>query len=208
VLPVLAVAIVTPARVAVAPVIDGRLDDAAWAGAAAVTALVEKQPHDGHAPPDRTAVWIAYDDANVYVAIDCPQTAPLVARLTRRDREIETDRVEVDLDTRRDGKSAFWFGVSAAGVLSDGLRFDDTELSTEWDGVWDARVDRHGAAGPRSCASRCRCCGRPTTTPRPGACRCAATSSRAVRSTSSRTSRATSRARCRATRRSGRSRGA
>jgi hypothetical protein len=142
--PVLLAALTTilPARLAAAPAIDGRIDDAVWAQVPALTSLTEKQPADGATPVDPTVVRIAYDDANLYVAVDCPQSAPVVARLTRRDREIETDRVEIDLDTRRDGKSAFAFVVSAAGVLADGLRYDDTEISMEWDGVWEAEVAR------------------------------------------------------------------
>ena len=43
---------------------------------------------------------------------------------------------------RRDGKSAFSFVVNAAGVLVDGIRFNDTEFSSDWDENWDARTAR------------------------------------------------------------------
>jgi hypothetical protein len=134
---------VTPARTAAAPAIDGRLDDPAWAAAPAFTAFVQKFPDAGQAPSEPTTLRVLYDDHALYVGIDCPQTrAPVVARLTRRDREVESDRVVVDLDTAMDRKSAYHFEVSAAGVLVDGLYYDDTELSTDWDESWDARVSR------------------------------------------------------------------
>jgi hypothetical protein len=68
------------------------------------------------------------------------RSVPLVRRLTRRGREVESDRVEVNIGTRRDGKSAFQFEVSSAGVLVDGLRFNDTDYEGNWDENWDART--------------------------------------------------------------------
>src|SRR5436190_626814 len=58
----------------------------------------------------------------------------------RGDRGVDDDHVEIDLDTAHDRRSAFHFQVSAAGVLVDGLRYDDTSLSTDWDDVWHAEV--------------------------------------------------------------------
>jgi hypothetical protein len=68
------------------------------------------------------------------------KNAPVVARLTRRDREVEADWLSVALDTRRDGKSAFVFEVNAGGALLDAVRFNDTDFSIDWDENWDARV--------------------------------------------------------------------
>jgi hypothetical protein len=128
------------------PVLDGRLDDPAWQKAPATSAFTQKQPVDGKPPVDRTTVRVLYDDDNVYVGVDCPQSSEVVARLTRRDRWIEADSVSVILDTRGDGKSAFEFAVNAAGVLSDGLHFNDTDYSQDWDENWEgaAHVRRDG----------------------------------------------------------------
>jgi hypothetical protein len=128
-------------RVLQPPVIDGRLDDEAWRAAQAIRAFTQKSPVEGAAPTVRTTVRVIYDDDALYVAVDCDQPgAPVVERLTRRDREVETDWVSVSLDTRRDGKSAFVFEVNAGGALLDAVRFNDTDLSTDWDENWDARV--------------------------------------------------------------------
>jgi hypothetical protein len=139
----LAAAVLHPLRVDHAPEIDGRLDDAVWSAAEPSTAFVQKFPDEGRPPSEPTTVRVLYDDDAIYVAVECEQkTAPLVARLTRRDRAVDADRIEVDLATRGDGKSAFHFGVNAAGVLVDGLRYDDTELSLDWDENWEAAVER------------------------------------------------------------------
>ena len=137
---------IAPVRVASAPVIDGRLDDAIWSSVPASDTFTQSFPSDGAPASAPTRVRVAYDDRGVYIAIECEQKAERVARLTRRDREVADDRVSIDIDTSRDKRSAFHFQVSAAGVLLDGLRYGDTELSTDWDEIWQADV-AHTASG-------------------------------------------------------------
>ena len=144
-LPIL-VASLLPARVGEAPRIDGRVDDRVWATVPASDEFRQTFPSDGAPPSEPTRFRIAYDDANLYVAIECDQRAPAVARLTRRDREVAGDRVSIDIDTGHDRRNAFHFQISAGGVLVDALRFDDTERSSEWDEIWQGEVARgpHG----------------------------------------------------------------
>lgn len=130
------------ARAHAPPKLDGRLNERAWALAKPSDAFTQKTPVDGRAPSDRTVVRVLYDDDNVYIGVDCPQSVDVVARLTRRDRQVEADAVTVVFDTRSDGKSAFEFSVNAAGVLSDGLHFNDTEFNQDWDENWEAAVAR------------------------------------------------------------------
>lgn len=128
-------------RTAEPPTIDGRLDEPAWNGARATGAFTQRSPDEGKPPVERTVVRVLYDDHAVYFGITCEQTlAPVVARLTRRDRIVEADSVTVALDTRGDGKTGFEFTVNAAGVLADGVYTNDTELSYDWDEIWDART--------------------------------------------------------------------
>ena len=49
-------------RASVAPVIDGRLDDEAWASAAIVDDFHQTAPADGASPTEQTIVRITYDD--------------------------------------------------------------------------------------------------------------------------------------------------
>src|SRR5207247_6129812 len=79
------------------------------------------------------------DDNSLYVGVACTQTHfPVLARLTRRDRQVPSDRIEIDIGSQHDGKSAFHFEVNAAGVQVDGIRYNDTELLLDWDGNWQA----------------------------------------------------------------------
>jgi len=132
---------ITATRTPQPPVIDGRLDDAVWAAAAPSGGFVQHFPDEGAPPSEPTTVRVLYDDKNLYVGIDCEQlNAPIVRRLARRDSQIPSDGVWFDIDSRRTGVGAFHFAVNAAGMLSDGIHFDDTAYSSDWDAVWEAKV--------------------------------------------------------------------
>lgn len=129
------------------PVIDGRLDDEAWRHAEATDDFTQKLPFEGAAPSEATTLRVLYDDTALYVSFDCAQRqTPIVQRLTRRDGPLLADTVTLIVGSRADGKSAYEFSVNAAGTLGDGLRYDDTELSPEWDESWQGRaaLTEHG----------------------------------------------------------------
>jgi uncharacterized protein DUF5916 len=136
-------AIRTPA----APLIDGRLDDAVWRAAPGTDAFTQSFPLDGAHPSERTVLRVLYDDTALYLGFDCEQVStPIVERLTRRDRDSESEWVYVQIDSRNDGQSAFMFAVNVAGVLADAQIIDQTTYSWEWDENWDAKTSRtaHG----------------------------------------------------------------
>jgi uncharacterized protein DUF5916 len=123
------------------PVIDGRLDDTTWGAAAATDRFTQKTPLEGASPSERTTLRVLYDDHALYVGFDCTQTrTPIVQRLTRRDSPVLADAVSFAVGSRGDGRSAFEFGVNAAGTMSDALRYDDTDVSPEWDESWQVRA--------------------------------------------------------------------
>jgi hypothetical protein len=128
-------------RIAEPPAIDGRLDDPAWRAAIPSDVFTQHFPDEGAPASERTAVRVLYDESALYVGIDCTQVlSPVVRRLVRRDSNVPSDSVWIDIDSRRDGVSAFHFGVNAAGVLSDAIHFNDTDFSSDWDAVWQAKV--------------------------------------------------------------------
>jgi len=139
ILPLL-IAAVVPVRITSAPLIDGLLDDRTWLTIPVDREFTQSFPRDGDRPTESTGLRVAYDDDSLYIAIDCVQHARRMARLTRRDRDANDDRISIDLDTAHDRRSAFHFQVSAAGVLADGLRYEDTELNTDWDEIWEGEV--------------------------------------------------------------------
>jgi hypothetical protein len=129
-------------RVSAPPAIDGRVDEAVWGEVPPHDSFTQVEPAQGQAPTERTQFRLAYDDAHVYIAVDCFDSDPrgIVSRLTRRDRDIEADWVSVSIDSRNDRNSAFLFQLSAAGVQVDGQVFADTNVSLDWDAVWSGAV--------------------------------------------------------------------
>jgi hypothetical protein len=123
------------------PRIDGRLDDAVWRLAPVSDSFTQHYPDEGAPPSERTEVRALYDDKNLYFGVDCWQLkAPIVRRLQRRDGPLPSDGVWIVIDSRNDHRTAFHFSVNAAGSLFDGIVYDDTNFSSDWDAVWEARV--------------------------------------------------------------------
>jgi hypothetical protein len=130
-------------RIMKPPQIDGRLDDAVWATAPATDTFTQQYPFDHQPPSERTLLRVLYDDQALYIGFDCDQIhTPILAHLTRRDRDSESEWVWIQLDSRNDGKSAFLFGVNIAGVLADGQTINQTTFSWDWDENWEARTAR------------------------------------------------------------------
>jgi hypothetical protein len=130
------------------PKIDGVLDDLAWQKAWVDPNFTQNFPDEGKAASERTEVAVLYDDEAIYVAVHCFDSQPdkISQLLTRRDRDIDTDKVAVDISSKNDRTSAYHFQVSAAGTQVDALRFNDTDMSTDWDAVWFAEtsIDAQG----------------------------------------------------------------
>ena len=78
-----------------APTVDGRLEE--WA--LEPLPLTQHYPDDGAPPRQPTRMAAGYDDTALYFAFEV--TAPQVtARLSRRDRDVGSDSITVELDTR------------------------------------------------------------------------------------------------------------
>ena len=125
------------------PLIDGRLDEKVWQLAPGTTAFTQSFPFDGARPSEKTRLRVLYDESAIYIGFECEQVrTPIVERLTRRDRDSESEWVYVHIDSRNDGKSAYMFAVNIAGVLADGQIIDQTTYSWEWDENWEAKTAR------------------------------------------------------------------
>lgn len=123
---------------------DGRLDEPAWAAVAGTSDFTQQIPEGGASPSERTTLRILYDDHALYVGFDCAHaTTPIVGRLTRRDEDSESEWAAIQIDSRRDGRTAYYFAVNVTGVMLDGTLRDGPTggtSSTEWDENWEART--------------------------------------------------------------------
>ena len=106
-----------------APVIDGRLDDDAWAEGQVLTGFVQREPTEGRPVSERTEVRVAYDEEALYIGawlFDSDPTS-LVFGQTLRDASLnESDAFVLVLDTYLDRQNGFVFGTTPAGIEYDG----------------------------------------------------------------------------------------
>jgi len=128
-------------------VLDGKLDEPAWQDAPAETQFTQVTPDEGSAPTVRTAFRVLWDDEYFYLGAVCEDPEPLTVTLTRRDRAIEGDYIQFDLDTTFDRRTAYHFQVYASGTQQDGIHFNDTDTSLDWDAAWDSAVHREEGKG-------------------------------------------------------------
>ena len=124
--------------------LDGRLDDAAWRSARWITDFVQKEPNEGAEPTERTEVAFLYDDAALYVAARMYSNDPsrIQAPLTRRDVGSQSEHLWISLDTYRDRRTAYSFGLTAAGTRMDWFHPRDHEYDIDgrFDPVWEGKA--------------------------------------------------------------------
>ncbi|MBL8996691.1 MAG: carbohydrate binding family 9 domain-containing protein [Gemmatimonadetes bacterium] len=139
---------VSAARRTTPVVIDGRLDDAAWAAASVARDFVQREPIEGRPAQHATEVRILYDDAAIYVGARMFDDAPatIARQLVRRDDEGNADWFAVGFDPRLDRRTGYVFFVSAANVQRDQYVYNDDDTDDAWDAVWssDVRIDSLG----------------------------------------------------------------
>jgi hypothetical protein len=128
-------------RADVAPLIDGRDDDAIWRVAPGITAFRQWRPTEGKAPRPgfKTEAKIAYDASNLYVFVRAfdPHPDSIIKLLERRDTYTSSDMIWLFVDSYRDRRTGYEFGVNAAGVKMDMAIYDDGNEDSAWDAVWD-----------------------------------------------------------------------
>jgi Domain of unknown function (DUF5916) len=130
------------ARLTTAPVIDGVLDDGAWAATPLPTGdgWRSYDPLNGDTIPQETTVWVAYDDQAVYVAFKCddPDPAGVKTSITRRDNIFPDDWVGLSLDALGTGQTAYHLMINPSGIQLDMINTvsGDEDASPDW--VWES----------------------------------------------------------------------
>jgi Domain of unknown function (DUF5916) len=131
-------------------VIDGKLDDAAWASATPIGELTQQTPDEGKPPSQRTEIRILYDDLALYIGARMYESLGakgVHAVLARRDQLLDgmsgltSDRIAFVFDTFRDKNSRTWFELNPLGVKGDSQNGD-----ASYDPVWEgaANIDSLG----------------------------------------------------------------
>jgi len=125
------------------PKIDGSLNDAAWREAPAEDGFVQLNPIEKAKPSERTVFKILYDAKNIYFGLTAYDHIPgkITMRLSRRDNVDKSDFLAVAIDSYLDRRTAFIFGLNAAGVKFDQIISADGDNKDEsWDPVWEGKT--------------------------------------------------------------------
>jgi hypothetical protein len=145
------------ARPADGVVVDGRLDEAAWGEAAPATGFLQLEPAEGAPATQRTEVRVLYGPGSLYVGALLHDTEPtLIERsLGRRDEFNRADWFVVSIDSYLDRRTAYAFGVNAAGVQFDAAQGGGgggpgpggggggptpEGMDPSWDAIWTSAV--------------------------------------------------------------------
>jgi hypothetical protein len=126
-------------------VIDGLLDDVAWAEARPDTRTwIQTIPDPGMPASQGTVLRIVYDDRNLYVGavLHDEDTGSLTIPGLEQDFDTpNSDIFGVAIDTYQDRQNGFLWAVNPGGALWDAQAFNDQrDLSPAWEGIVDVRT--------------------------------------------------------------------
>ena len=125
--------------------LDGDLDEPLYASAP-MPDLVQYEPVYGGEATQRTEVWVAFDDDNVYVAGRVWETEldRMVANEMRRDSNNtwQNETFAIVFDTFHDRRNGLEFAVNPLGGRNDGQITNEGSYNGDWNPVWDVATGR------------------------------------------------------------------
>ena len=136
-----AVRLTTPLR------IDGALDEAFYTRVPAMSDFVQTEPLAGAPATEKTEVWVAFDDRQVYVSFRCWESQPVrvVGNEMRRDNNgmwTGDDIVAFILDTYYDRRNSFAFVTNAVGGRSDAQVTNERQWGGDFNPIWEVKAAR------------------------------------------------------------------
>lgn len=122
--------------------IDGVVDEPAWARAQVFRDFVVVEPFTLGAPAHSTEALLLSTPEGIAIAFRCAQPAgvPRIRERTPRDADMPGDRVNVFIDFNADGETAYNFTVALSQSVQDATITNENLFSTDWDGDWQHRV--------------------------------------------------------------------
>jgi hypothetical protein len=125
-------------------VVDGALDEPAWAAATVIPVVYEYQPGENTPPPVRTDALVTFDRENLYIAFRAfdPRPGEIRAHLMDRDAMdtfVQDDHVTIMIDTFNDERRAYQFRVNPLGVQADAVNSEVDQVEDwSWDAIWSS----------------------------------------------------------------------
>ena len=115
------------------PIIDGVVSDDEWYKAVRWDEFYQTSPGDNTEPSERTEVYLAYDENNIYCMAKCyfEDMNRLRDFHCSRDQIYTTDRVFFFFDTFHSNDQAYYIGCNANGEQADGIIIGDIDPSID-----------------------------------------------------------------------------
>jgi hypothetical protein len=135
--------VVAASRLQGAIALDGRLDEPAWQAAPVASDFRQAEPREGEPASQRTEVRFLFDEANLYIGarmFDDRGAAGVRTRLVRRDGQVDSDYLELILDTFHDHLGRIFLLVNPSGVRVDSYAPGGGGDDPSWDPVWEVET--------------------------------------------------------------------
>lgn len=128
-------------------VLDGVLDEAAWAAAPVISDFIQSRPDRGYPVTQRTEVRILYDEETLYIGAEMWDTEVdriIIPSLEQDFQSGNSDIFGITLDTFLDRRNAFMFLVNPKGAVKEAQDFDDSrQENAAWEGIFTVRTRIH-----------------------------------------------------------------
>ena len=127
--------------------LDGVLNEEIYSTVLPITDFVQMEPNPGAPSTEKTEVWIAYDDENVYVSVRCWDSTPesnWIVNEMRRDNIniVRNENLAWFFDTFHDKRNAFLFEVTPIEGIWDGQITNEWSTGGDWNPVWYRKAGR------------------------------------------------------------------
>jgi len=126
-----------------APVIDGQLDDDAWAFSTPIENFHQVVPLEFDPPSEDSVIFVVYTREALYIGARFYDREPdkvSAQVLAQGDFSFGDDSFTVIVDPFNNGRSGYAFDLTAGGVRNQAVFANVTDENWQWDGIW------HGAA--------------------------------------------------------------
>ena len=131
------------------PVLDGVLDDDAWAFGAVITDLYQVTPEEYSPPSEDSRIYVVYTKDALYIGARFYDREPdKIGALVLRQGDFSwgEDTITVMVDPLNKGRSGYAFDLTANGLRNQAVYENVTKQNWAWQGIWhgETRLDEKG----------------------------------------------------------------
>lgn len=120
--------------------IDGYGKEQVWSSTSSANQFTQNFPTDSLPSGNRTEVWLASDNENLYVFAKCYLKSDIqstfVQTLKRDFNSLQNDAFGIFFDPYGDGLNGFYFVINALGAQTEAMIGNGTDVATVWDNKW------------------------------------------------------------------------